>query len=147
MKLTRKVFAVGAVAAGLLAAGATAATAATTTTPAPAAGQGTGHRSLADIQHRVDQRLDKLTARAAEARKRVDASQKLTAAEKAKVDADLDKLVADAATARRQVDSATDRAGLKAAKPAIQAVKADHQQLRTDRKAVRDAHQKSTPAK
>jgi hypothetical protein len=147
MKLTRKVFAVGAVTAGLLAAGATAATAASTTSPTPTAGQGSAHRTVADVQHRVDQRLDKLTARANTARQRVDANQKLTADEKAKLKADLDKFVADAATARRQVDAATDRASLKAARPALQAVKADHQKLRTDRKAIRDAHQKSTPAK
>ncbi|NJC84621.1 hypothetical protein [Planosporangium mesophilum] len=142
MRLTRKVFVVGAVTAGLLGAGATAAVAAT-----PTADNGAGRRPVADVQHRIDQRLDRVTARTAEARKRVDANQKLTAAEKAKLNADLDKLVADAATARKQVDAATDRAGLKAAKPALQAVKADVQQLRTDRKAVRDAHRTPTPAK
>jgi hypothetical protein len=67
MTLTRKVFAVGAVAAGLLAVGATAAAAAVSAAGS-AAGQDGGHRSLADVQHRVDQRADKLTARATAAR-------------------------------------------------------------------------------
>jgi Spy/CpxP family protein refolding chaperone len=143
MKLTRRALAVAAVTAGLLAAGATAASAAATASdPGAGAGKSGGHHTLADVQHRVDQRLDKLSARAATARQRVDANQRLTAEEKAKLDAELTKLVADVATARHQVDSATDRAGLKAARPALKTVGADRKQLSDDRKAIRNAHKK-----
>jgi hypothetical protein len=145
MKLTHKVLAVGAIVAALLGPGATAATAATAPSPPPGASAGASPRSLADIKHHVDKHLTKLIDRANAERKRVDASPNLTAAQKAKLDSDLNKLVADATTARREVDAATNRAGLEAARPALQAVKADLQQLRKDWKSIPGARGSAKP--
>jgi predicted homoserine dehydrogenase-like protein len=100
---------------------------------------------LADIKHHIDKQLTKLIDRANAERKRVDANPNLTAAQKAKLDSDLNKLVTDATTARREVDAATNRAGLEAARPALQAVKADLQQLRKDMKSIPGAHRSAAP--
>jgi hypothetical protein len=91
---------------------------------------------VADIKHHIDRRLTKLIDRATAARQHVNADPNLTAAQKAKLDADLNKLVTDATVARREVDAATDRAGLEAARPALQTVKADLHQLHKDWKAT-----------
>jgi hypothetical protein len=100
---------------------------------------------VADIKHRIDRHLAKLTDRAVAARRRVDADPRLTAAEKAKLDADLSKLVTDATTARREVDAATNRAGLEAARPALRAVAADRERVYKDLKAIH-AHQTPRPS-
>jgi hypothetical protein len=100
---------------------------------------------VADIKHRIDRHLAKLTDRAVAARRRVDADPRLTAAEKAKLDADLSKLVTDATTARREVDAATNRAGLEAARPALRAVAADREQVYKDLKAIH-AHRTPRPS-
>jgi hypothetical protein len=142
MKLTHKVLTVGAVMVGLLGSCATAATAATTPPPPPGASTGASHLSVADIKHRIDRHLTKLTDRAVAARRRVDADPSLTAAEKAKLDADLSKLITDATTARRRVDAATNRAGLEAARPALRAVAADRLQVYKDLQAI---HARRTP--
>jgi hypothetical protein len=145
MKLTHKVLAVGAILAALLGPGATAATAAATPPPPPGASASASPRSLADIKHHVDKHLTKLINWATAERKRVDANPNLTAAQKAKLDGDLNKIVADATTARREVDAAKDRAGLEAARPALQAVKADLQQWRKDWKSMPGAHGSAKP--
>src|SRR5258705_13168639 len=145
MKLTHKLLAMSVLVAGMIFSGATAATADPSPPPSPGASPGTSHGSVADIKRQLDKHLAKVTDRAETARTRVDASAKLTAAEKATLDADLDKLVADAATARREVDAATDRAGLEAAQPALHAVKADRDQLHKDWEAIPSAHKAPEP--
>jgi hypothetical protein len=144
MKLTHKVFAVGAVMIGLLGSGATATTAAAATTPTPPPGPSASpsHRSVADIKHHINMHLTKVIDQATAARKRVAADPNLTAAQKARLDTDLSKLIADATTARREVNAATDRAGLQAARPALEAVKADRHQLHKDWQAI---HPHPTP--
>jgi hypothetical protein len=144
MKLTHKVFAVGAVMIGLLGSGATATTAAAATTPTPPPGPSASPspRSVADIKHHINMHLTKVIGQATAARKRVAADPNLTAAQKARLDTDLSKLIADATTARREVNAATDRAGLQAARPALEAVKADRHQLHKDWQAI---HPHGTP--
>jgi hypothetical protein len=103
-------------------------------------------RSVAEIKQHIDRHLAMLTDRATAARRRVNSSSTLTAAEKAKLNADLDKLITDATTARRAVNAATDRAGLEAARPALKAVKADTQQVHKDLRAIRSKHGTARPS-
>ncbi|GII25755.1 hypothetical protein Pme01_53520 [Planosporangium mesophilum] len=140
MKLTHKAITVGAVVAALLGSGTTAATAQTTPPPPPGTRASASPMSFTETKRRIDQHLAKTISGATTARQRVSASSTLTPAEKATLDADLNKLITDATTARRQVDAATNQAGLQAAQPALQAVKADHQKLHKDLMAVRSAH-------
>jgi hypothetical protein len=135
MKRTHKILAVGAVTVGLLGSGSTAAAAATSPSPPPGPSASPSRPSVADIKHQINGHLTKLINRATAARQHVKADPNLTAAQKAKLDADLNKLVTDATTARGQVNAATDRAGLEAARPALQAVKADLRRLHEDWKA------------
>ncbi|GAA1821470.1 hypothetical protein HC028_11310 [Planosporangium flavigriseum] len=146
MKPIQRVLAVGALVAGLLGSGATAATAQTTPPPPPGASTSASPWSVAQIKHHVDSHLAKVIARATAARQRVNSDSTLTAAQKAKLNADLNKLITDATTARRKVDAANDRAGLEAARPALQAVKADRRQLYKDWEAIHGAHGTATPS-
>ncbi|MGC9665434.1 hypothetical protein ACNTMW_02640 [Planosporangium sp. 12N6] len=133
--------------AALLGSGATAAAAQTTPPPPspPGAGTSASPWSVSQIKQRLDAHLAKEINQATAARQRVNASSTLTAAEKAKLNGDLNKLIADATTARREVDAATNRAGLEAARPALQAVKADRQQVHKDWKAISGAHGTAKP--
>lgn len=142
MKRTHKILAVGAVTVGLLGSGSTASAAATSPSPPPGPTASPSGPSVADIKHEINGHLTKLIDRATAARQRVNADPNLTAAQKAKLDADLNKLVTDATTARSQVNAATDRAGLEAARPALQAVKADLRRLHEDWKSI---HPHGTP--
>jgi hypothetical protein len=107
----------------------------------------TGGGGITAIQQRVDARVAKLTTRLATIQSKVDASTKLSAADKATLDADLTKTVADLATAKQDVDAATTRADLKAARPALQTLRADVKQLVTDAKSIRSSNNTSnTPS-
>jgi hypothetical protein len=107
----------------------------------------TGGGGITAFQQRVDARVAKLTTRLTTIQSKVDASTKLSPADKATLDADLTKTAADLATAKQDVDAATTRADLKAARPQLQTLRADVKQLIADAKSIRSSNNTSnTPS-
>ena len=96
-----------------------------------------GGASLSTIQARGDARVAKVTGTLTKVQTKVDASTKLTAAQKTTIDGDISATLTDLATIKADVDSATTLAGLKSVRPEIKALRGDVKQLRGDVKTIR----------
>ncbi len=96
-----------------------------------------GGASLSAIQARVDARVAKVIGTLTTAHTKVDASTKLTAAQKTTIDGDIATMITDLGTIKSDVDGATTRADLKSVRPAVKALRADVKQLRGDVKTIR----------
>jgi Skp family chaperone for outer membrane proteins len=93
-------------------------------TPAPP-------RTVESLKAQVDAKAEHITSKMQALQTRLASRPKLAAAKTA-LEADISKTLADTDTWRKQVDAATTKAGIRAADPAHQAVKADLAKLHSD---------------
>jgi Skp family chaperone for outer membrane proteins len=105
-------------------------------TPAPP-------RTVESLKAQVDAKAEHITSKMQALQTRLATRPKLAAA-MTTLQADISKTLADTATWRKQVDAATTKAGVRAADPAHQVVKADlaklHSDLATAKGAITAAH-------
>jgi hypothetical protein len=101
-------------------------------TPAPP-------RTVASLKARVDAKAEHITAKLQAMQSRIAGKPQLAAA-RAILQADIIKALADTAAWRQRVDAATTKAGIRAADPAHQIVKADLAKLHADLAAAKKIH-------
>lgn len=93
-------------------------------------------QTVADVKARVDGKAQHISAKMQALQSRLTARPHLAAAQNT-LQADITKILADTATWRQQIQTATTMAGIRAADPAHQAVKADLVKLHTDLEAAK----------
>jgi hypothetical protein len=105
--------------------------------PASTTPASTGHRTVAEVQQKVDRQAQHIASHLAALRPRIAANKRLTPAQKGLLNADIAALQNASTVARQKIDADTTMDQIRADHPLLVAVHAKHIKLQSDLAAAR----------